>query len=56
MKIVTSVLMFAASAGLALFALTTRKEAGDAETMESADRHVAVEEPTSAPAAESWFV
>ena len=57
MKHVTSVLMLAASAGLALFALTTRKEAADAETAESVDRHAAVDEPTGVPAAaESWFV
>ena len=57
MKVVTSVLMLAASAGLALLALTTRREAGDMETVESVDRHAAVEDPTRVPAAaESWFV
>ncbi len=57
MKIVTSVLTLAATAGLALLALTSRKDAGDAQTIDNVGTQASGEESTSVPAAaESWFV
>ncbi len=57
MKIVTSVLTLAATAGLALLALTSRKVAGDAQAIENVGTQASGEESTSVPAAaESWFV
>ncbi len=57
MKIVTSVLTLAATAGLALLALTSRKDVGAAQTIENVGTQASGEKPISVPAAaESWFV
>ena len=57
MKIATSILALAATAGLALLALTTRKESGVIEPVESVDMQASNEAPTHVPAtADTWFV
>ncbi len=57
MKFATSVLMMAATAGLALLALTTRKQVELVETPETVD-HAAADVAADAPPAETdaWFV
>jgi hypothetical protein len=57
MKIATSILALAATAGLALLALTTRKDSGVIEPVESVDMQASNEAPTRVPAtADTWFV
>jgi hypothetical protein len=57
MKFATSVLMMAATAGLALLALTTRKQVELVETPETVDHASAGVVPDAAPAeADAWFV
>ncbi len=57
MKFVTSVLMFAATAGLALLALTTRKDVPVAQTIQNVDTQPTGDEPAGPESlADSWFV
>lgn len=57
MKIAMSILTFAATAGLALLALTARKDPEVVETSRNVDAQATVKESTSVPAsADTWFV
>ena len=57
MKFATSVLMFAATAGLALLALTTRKEIRVVETIENVDTQPTGEQLARAESfTDTWFV
>ena len=57
MKFATSVLMLAATAGLALLALTTLKETSVAQTIENVDTQPTDEELAGAESlTDTWFV
>ncbi|MDH3297408.1 MAG: hypothetical protein OEM23_03140 [Gemmatimonadota bacterium] len=57
MKFATSVLMMAATAGLALLALTARKQMEFVETPDSMDHTADHAAPRAVPAeADAWFV
>lgn len=57
MKFSTSVLMFAATAGLALLALTTRKDIAVVETIENVNTQPTGEQLAGADSlADPWFV
>ena len=57
MKFATSVLMLAATAGLALLALTTRKDTVVAETIQNVDTQPTGEDLAGAESfTDTWFV
>lgn len=57
MKIATSILALVTAAGLALLALTTRRETEVVESIQNVDRQAVSEESTSVAAvADTWFV